>query len=329
MLAEYALIPDIFDSTNYSSEEVRDLHVSQLTRVLLEEALVRDLRDGEWLAYISAEDRPWHRRAKELAKKLIKENRLRRVRARLSDRPLTNEDWCREALQSRDDVEGLKGILTTNRVAAQFKAEPLVASVEKLNAARWWQDRSCSVRLERNTDAYLRCLGLVLKHARSLMFIDPHIDPEADRYGEFPRLLLAARRESVQPKIEIHRVCYAGSGKKRDVATDWHEKFCNWLDRPLRDAGLTAEVFIWFDFHDRYLVTDVVGIMLANGFDTGRARTTWTRLGRGDRDDIQGEFDPATRRHRLHKDPFTIGLPQVGVNSRWRMTLQETETALD
>ncbi len=39
-----------------------------------------------------------------------------------------------------------------------------------------------------------------------------------------------------------------------------------------------------------------------NGFDTTtapNAQTTWTRLGRRDRDDIQREFDPASNRHTL------------------------------
>jgi hypothetical protein len=62
-------------------------------------------------------------------------------------------------------------------------------------------------------------------------------------------------------------------------------------------------VFIGDDFHDRYLITDIIGINLPYGFDTDsrpKARTTWCRLGREDKDDIQREFDPAANHHKLH-----------------------------
>ncbi len=56
---------------------------------------------------------------------------------------------------------------------------------------------------------------------------------------------------------------------------------------------------IWPDFHDRFLVTDLVGLSMSNGFDASNARgatITVTRLSRKDRDDVQKEFDPASNR---------------------------------
>ena len=68
----------------------------------------------------------------------------------------------------------------------------------------------------------------------------------------------------------------------------------------LRAAGLRAEVFVWDDFHDRYLISNLIGISLSNGFDTkANQTTTWTRLGRKDRDDVRREFHPATGSHKL------------------------------
>jgi len=76
----------------------------------------------------------------------------------------------------------------------------------------------------------------------------------------------------------------------------------------LNKVGLNVEVFIWDDFHDRHLISNLVGVGLQNGFDTTtnpNTLTTWNRLGRSDRDDIQREFDPASNRHFL-KHRFTI-----------------------
>ncbi len=71
LLAEYALTPDIFDQSFYSTEEVADIHLQHLKEALLNEGLVRNLRDGEWLRLFSNNDRPWHIRGKELLKKLV------------------------------------------------------------------------------------------------------------------------------------------------------------------------------------------------------------------------------------------------------------------
>jgi hypothetical protein len=68
---------------------------------------------------------------------------------------------------------------------------------------------------------------------------------------------------------------------------------------------LNAEVFIWDDFHDRYLISNLIGISCPNGFDTTTDQndiTTWTKLGKTDKDDVQREFDPASNKHQLkHK----------------------------
>ena len=46
LLAEYALTPDVFDSTSYSSDEVCDLRLQVLKDRLLSSGLVRKVRDG-------------------------------------------------------------------------------------------------------------------------------------------------------------------------------------------------------------------------------------------------------------------------------------------
>lgn len=317
MLTECALIPDIFDGTSYSSPELCDVHLSNLKEYLLQEALVRDLRNGEWRTYVS-EEAGRHPRAKELIRKLIEQRRLRLSMSIRDTVPTNSSEWCQEALASHGS-DSLDGIISSDSTAQEFrgKAKNIVTSIEKLSSAQWWQDhreRGCSQRLRRNTNEYLQHLRLILSHANSFMFIDPHLDPSQDRYGEFLKLLLATRRPDVAPLIEIHRVCYVGSGRKREIvkAEDWETRFRESLADPLAAAGLSIEVFIWDDFHDRYLITDLVGIGMQNGFDVTtnhKALTTWLRLGRRDRDDIQRELDPAVKRHPPPQR-FKVGRPQ-------------------
>ena len=77
--------------------------------------------------------------------------------------------------------------------------------------------------------------------------------------------------------------------------------------RPPKVHGLIAEVFIWSDFHDRFMISDVIGINASAGFDvTNRPNdfATWSRLGRRDKDDVQRRFDPAANQPKWR---FMIG----------------------
>ncbi|MGE0825348.1 MAG: hypothetical protein AB7G75_32350 [Candidatus Binatia bacterium] len=311
MITECALVPDIFDGASYGSQELCDVYLSNLKEYLLQEALVRDLREGEWSAYIGR-NVGWHLRAQELMKKLVSQRRLHPSAPATKTVPTSCIEWCQEALASHA-TDPLVGIIASSAVAHEFRHETVVSPIEKLPSASWWQARSPSLRLYRATSHYLQHLRLVLRHANSLMFIDPHLDPVQPRYGEFVQLLQEIQRADIAPLIELHRVCYTGSGPQRKIVSpeEWEKQFREKLDVSLKSVGLTVEIFIWDDFHDRYLITDLVGISVPNGFDvernSRRKMTTWTRLGRRDRDDVQREFDPAAKRHDL-KGRFSVGL---------------------
>ncbi len=303
LLAEYALTPDVFDTESYSPGEVADIHLQYLKEAILHEALVRDLREGKWLQVFSDNDRAWHQRGKELLRKLVTQSRLNRFQAVLTDEPTTDEEWCDEAVASHEVVP-LSGVVATSNVAGAFRHESLVSPIGNLRNAEWWRQRSSSVRLSRTLTDYSENLRLILQCANSVMFIDPHLDPTRRGYSHFVNLLLAMAGRAPRPLIEIHRVCYAGSGPAREIIAhaDLQQWFRQELTEPLRNAGLESQIFVWDDFHDRYLISNLVGISVPYGFDTTQqpgSMTTWTRLGRADRDDIQREFDPASNRHTL------------------------------
>ena len=307
LLADYAITPDVFDVTSYPTEGECAARLETIREAMLTEGLVRDLRDGAWSGLFRGDARPWHRRGQELLKKMATQGRLSHFGPALSRRPAADVDWCAEALAADDRRAFHGGVITTESVKKAFAADRRVARIDRLSSARWWASRGPSVRLGRTAADYEEHLDLVLRCSNSLMFIDPHLDPSKSRYGAFGTLLQRAGNRTPGPRIEIHRVCYEGSGPARRLpmreAPEYFRRvFHDALARPLRDAGLRAEVFIWTDFHDRYLLSNLVGISLPNGFDVPGAPgavTTWTRLGRRDRDDVQREFDPGAGRHGL------------------------------
>ena len=190
------------------------------------------------------------------------------------------------------------GVIVTEAVKRHYATEEIVARIDRLSSADWWRGRQhCSARLDRTLADYEAHLDPVLRCSNSLMFIDPHLDPTEPRYAGFARLLQRAGNRIPAPVVEIHRRVPLD----RDLGK-FERQLRDALAAPLRAAGLHARVFMWATatrFHDRYLISNLVGILLPDGFDTGKGRTTWTRLGSDDRDDIQREFDQGSRRHRL------------------------------
>ncbi len=312
MLAEYALIPDIFIEACYSSPELCRYLIGALKEPLLNEALVRNLRNGDWYRHLTGTDVTLSPMAKELLTKLVKQNRLRLAVSALSEAPDDYEKWCNEAISSNVMCPDypLTGIIVSRNLKSSFKDNPLIESIERLSSATWWIQRSPSVRLRRQSDDYLKHLRLILNHANSLMFIDPHIDPTRPSYTEFIKLFQAIEKREIPPLIEIHRRCCEESGpnKKTIPRDEWERRFGGQFKQALNASGLSAEIFIWDDLHDRHLITDLIGINIPYGFDISRdptQTTTWGRLGRGDRDCIQREFDKTSTEHTLQYT-FTI-----------------------
>ena len=310
LLHELAITPDVFRQDGYTGAGSCATSLAFLRPILMEEAVVRDLRRGRWSGFILGEDRGWHPAGRELVKKLLGKARLLPAEPANADEPSTDLDWAEEAIKSHGQAP-LAAVLVGKDVYSALPKESLVCSVEKPQLSDWWRTRGCSLRLNRRSSDYLAVLGLALRHANVLRFIDPHLDPSRRRYGEFGRLLSAARRSGLAPLIELHRVCYDGSGSKRNLfksVTEIQGRFTT-LDAGLAAAGLRATVYVWDDFHDRYFISNLVGVSTPNGFDISgneAERTTWTRLSTRDREDVEREFDKAAHHHEL-RFQFSVG----------------------
>lgn len=303
LLYEYALTPDIFDKSFYAHDDVGTARFEHLKDIFLEEALARNLRHGEWLSLFKDSSRLWHHRGIELIKKMAKQNRLRTASPMLPNTPDSDIEWCKEALASHR-FKPLTGIITSRHIIDKVGPDPILGGMDKLGSAPCWVCRSISVRLRRCLVDYETHLQLVMNTANSIMLIDPHVDPTTRRYASVLPILLLTKDRHPAPLIEIHRVISVGSGKKTQIidSTEWERRFRQEWGAALHDANMKVEIFIWDDFHDRYLVADNIGMKMSNGFDVSSNSaevTTWSRISRRDRDDIQREFDPASNRHKL------------------------------
>lgn len=311
LLDEYAIIPDVFDPRSYASPELADAFLTSLRRPLTEEAVVANLRNGEWLNVVAGNLAGYSQRAKGLVADLIKLKRLMPRPIAMAGVCGTSLDWSNEAVAS-NHTEPLTGIVAPQDIVGQIKwLKGPIETVDRLHLAKWWRPGACSVKTPRTIDAYTVVLRPVLRHANSVMLIDPYLDPGEHRYAGVVQILEALMGRAPSPLIEIHRVVSWGSGRDRTPRDQsfWEGRFAT-LSRSLKDMRLKANVHVWDDFHDRFLLTNHVGVSMTNGFDTDgdpKASMVWNRMDRSASDDVQREFDPGAGRHKLWFD-FSIGL---------------------
>lgn len=281
---------------------------------LLEWCLIRDLRDGGWKQLLREHMNEMPFRTRTLWKSLMRSGRLQSFASALSSNPTDDLQWCEEALEVHKGSPCL-GILASAATKKTFQQESTVTSIENRSSSAWWKSLEAGhpggPTTQRRLSDYQSRLLPLLNAARSLMFIDPHLDPAKQNYANFLELIRPAlNRTTPKPKIEIHRCCSEGSGRDAKVidGPEWERRFGERWQAMLRSAGSQIEVFIWSDFHDRHLITDLLGIHLGNGFDTSNdvnKRVTWSRLASRDRDEVQRLFDSSANGSKLiHR--FTV-----------------------
>lgn len=217
LFSEYAVTPDVFNESCYDSPALCDAYFRQLLEVFFTEGLVRNLRNGEWQAFFSNHTRSWHDRTKHILKNLAEAGRLLPSDPALSHIPQTDREWCNEALESNETTP-LNGIIVSDAIRSTYRRNQLVESVSRLSQSTcaWWEPTNSSLRLERTISQYKDALKLILKHAKSIMFIDPNIDPEKSNYADFMQLLEAAgNRPSHHPSHSLRYIAkvFAALGK--------------------------------------------------------------------------------------------------------------------
>ncbi len=210
---------------------------------------------------------------RQLFEALVNAARLREIAPTPLGQPSTPDEWLWEARRSEElglHDRRLQAALAMPDLAEQ-EADAFVVSISRLHAAPWWKSRSCSLRLDRQINDYVLHLRPVLRHSNSVMLIDPNIDPQKPSYADFHQILTASLHTEGKPDlIEIHRSCKDSAGQTTQeqypTRNDWIDRFAG-LGGLLRANNLGARVFIWEDFHDRYFISNLIGLSIPHGFD--------------------------------------------------------------
>jgi hypothetical protein len=315
VLREFALSPDVLfasaygittdDGTFHPSDHHGQLALNALRKGLERGGIVRNLAAGEWLNTVMSSTEGLHPRSREVLLKIQKSGRLVPAKMLSQSVPTNETEWLSEALASHQAEPLLSQFFGTDNFSDALKAadyQLLPKGISKLPFCEPFAGGGCSVKVKRTLGDYKRVLYPIFKHSRSLMFIDPYLDLTEPNYGEFVRLLrdIAIVRPSVQ--IELHRqLRTVGAGNSLVPADEWQNRFKQAIDADEVLRTLDIKVFVWDEFHDRYLISNLMGISVPYGFDTSKKEdeTRWTMLSPGDADDVRVEFsdgDPQKRR---------------------------------
>ena len=294
LLPEYALLPEVLEAAGDGSCG----NLRAVFELCLREGIVRNLHSGRWRQSLVKNLPALSPAGRKVFEFLDKTGRLISCPKALPKPPDTSEDWCREAIASRQHRD-LRAIFAEKATAAQFATEPIVMGMdEAIERAALRPAKSIALRF--HADDYCRQLAPLIRVAREVCFIDPYIDPRDPLYHDgFLKILSLATTSPFRPRIEIHRKSEYKPRRGNQPAIeycaekDWLPIFDGW-HRQLSAWRLRADVFIWSKFQSRYFLTNHVGLIAGKGFksDPGKKeRHHWGRLEREDYDGVRGDFN--------------------------------------
>ena len=314
MLHEFAFSPDIFFPTAFGvktdqgafipGEAHGHLALASLWKGIERFGVIRDLSNGKWGNALDERKEDLHVRSRELLKKLRVNGRVVPAAAQNQGSPTAEGEWLAEALASHIGDPKITQFFGTDEFCASLRAsehEDLPRGISKIPFCAPFSGGGYSIKVDRNVVAYINVLKPLIKYSRSLMFIDPYLDLEAANYQDF--LILLKEIATINPgvDIELHRQIKTVNGGQLRSAGSWKKSFDQVLNADPVLKSLNIKVFIWDEFHDRYLVTNLMGISVPYGFDTTKKNeaTRWSMLSPHDANDVRDEFtdgDPQFRR---------------------------------
>lgn len=316
MLYEFAITPDVFRPDVVNADPVLGLTLVQLLRGLCDNGLVANLHKDRWIRHIMNNNvatlSPALRDTIITCLNVLHDrHRLVRHPRRLQGDPASDHEWLDLALESHRRIAFYGIVLSQLLLKTCGHTDGAFIELSTALDAPQWCNRRRSRSLTKCEADYRIALAPFLRHARSVLLIDPYMSCHESRYFDTIRLCLeltGQRGYDPQPaRIHIHagdpQADYAHQELVPDRLFAWEHKL-----RSLRPLHRIT-VFLWSarpggeTFHDRYILTDQCGISVPAGLDYRTSSvpnsTTWSLLDEEDRIRRFQDFDPSTSPYQL------------------------------
>lgn len=317
MLYEFAITPDVFNRADFDAQPEIGVILVELLRGLRDNGLVANLHKDRWGVHVSSDMLPQlplglRDKLNTCLALLRDRHRLIRHPASADGNPATDLDWLNLALVSHARIP-LRGIvLSQNLQVAYGIANPDLIVLPNVLESPQWLERRRSLTLSMIEADYRNVLTPVLRHAKSLTLIDPHMNSQEVRFRRTVSLCcqLMGQRGYVRVpgRIDIH-VAFRNQEPDGRTANNYLNQWQQTLVISNGGHGHRIRVFLWDwnagaqGMHDRFIITDQCGISVPGGLDCRdpayTTETTWTLLDEQDRVETLQKYDPAGSPFRL------------------------------
>ena len=290
MIGEFAILPRALRENSYPDPDLARVCLQRLYDCIRNEAVARNLA-GKWAESVRSQS-GLHPCAREILEHLAKVGRLVPDQMTFPRVPGCDLEWLDAALNSHNKSP-LDLIVTRGREPKDPPLPAVASDIKDLDRSIWSRNSSGAIRVEPTMDGYLKSLSQIAKLSRRLVIIDPFLNPEERNYAEFPRLLIKLIELNRGLFIEIH---VKDNGSK-------HARI-----KPFEDALRTIkwngefQLHVWDKFHDRYVISNLVGISMQRGLEFGGSKKgellVWNRLTSEIREQKLKDVDPTLQKWR-------------------------------
>lgn len=305
MLYEFALTPGILKQAvlDGSADVARD--VVRVMEGLCENGLVGDLCDGSLRPVLG-------KAVNDLEPSQLRDEirvclEILDRRQRFVDRPYLGSCWPTEDIEWLDEAvtshgqEEFYAIVTLGDSLSVKTRPPCTIPIGSVWKSAAWRDRANSRRVQRTAATFQNVLRPVLRHAKSIMLIDPNIRPEEGRF--FRSLQALVHTAFNRPDPNTLKVFEIHARPPAFVASTY-----SWFEGELRSrigslvpAGKRLRLVLWQEMrprlHNRFVLTNFGGVTLGVGLDesdSGPDMDDWELLSEDHRSAIWTDFRTRT-----------------------------------
>lgn len=297
MLYEFGLSPGIFEKELLTSNHHVARDLVRLLDGLRDNGLIGNLCDGELRREIARKiaSLPSGPLREELRYGLEMLDRRQRFVSRSYIGPGWPDDdatWFQEAVNSHLN-HAFYSLVTTQTSVNGQSCPSCTLQIGSVCGSPLWNGRQSTRHIERRAEVFKDVLRPVLRNAKSLMLIDPHIQPERSRYFRSLRAIVQSAYDRPVPAslalFEIH--------SKTKAEPSWYHSELRSRIGSLIPSGCQVRLVLWDDpegrFHNRFILTNFCGISVDRGLDEsdhGLDYDDWEIIDEQHRDTVWNRF---------------------------------------
>ncbi len=319
LLYEFAMTPDLFDAKTHGDDLGKsELILVELLRGIGENGLIANFHKSRWSRHIDERlsNLPPSFKDKVIRCLTMLKDRHRLVRHPkcVAGDPKNDLDWLKLAMDSHRRIP-FHGIFLSRNLLEKcdLTSDAFIEFLTALDSPRWAERRRRTLTLTKTPDDYQTALSSILRHAKSLLLIDPYLNSQETRFLKTISICARGMGQRVHARYQGRIYIHAEARNQKPMDQSLDECFHNWEKklRVLIDAeGHRFKVFLWEKLssyseymHDRFILTDQCGISAPGGLDcrphSHANSTDWSLLDEESRWRRWQDYDPAASPFKL------------------------------